>query len=278
MVETRGGRRFAVVFLVAAVLVLLLGRWMKPVNGVVLSIAAPFASVATAVASSTSDLVSGVTQGYRWRNEDKSLQDQLGLATRENMLLQAKLHDDSILRTMLRFDDENSHTDFLTARVIMQDPNSLSPYIIINRGSRDGLRNGMTVVSHRGYFVGSIVDVIANASRVQLVTSPSSSVGALDLKTRAAGLVEGQYSGLPQFDWVLANSTLHKGDLIVTSGQANLFPRTILLGQVISVHHTNTALFQSAVIQPAADFSDLEIVQVVKSFVPSDPLKLMRNP
>ncbi len=275
MVEARGGRRFAAVFLVAAFLVLLLGRWVKPVNLVALSAAAPFASVASTVATDTGDVISGVTQGNRWRDENQSLQDQVGIVVRQNMLLQAQLHDDKLLRSMLRFDELNKHMEFLTARVIMQDPNSLAPYILINRGTRDGLRRGMTVVSHRGYFVGSIIDLTSNAAKVQLVSSPSSSVGALDLKTRASGLVEGQYSGLPQLHWVVANSTLHKGDFIVTSGQENLFPRTILLGQVTSVQHQNSALFQSAVIQPAADFSNMEMVQVIRNFVPSVPNRLI---
>lgn len=277
MVEARGGRRFAVVFLVAAFLVLLLGRWVKPVDAVALSVTAPFASVASTVATATGDVVSGVTQGYRWRDENKALRDQLGIAVRQNMLLQAALHDDKLLRSMLHFDDRNKHMKFLTARVIMQDPNSLAPYVIINRGTRDGLRSGMTVVTHRGYFVGSIIDLTSNAAKVQLVTSPSSSVGAIDPTTRASGLVEGRYSGLPQLHWVVANSTVRKGDFIVTSGQENLFPRTILLGQVMSVQHQNAALFQSAQIQPAADFSDLEIVQVIRSFVPSAPNRLIGN-
>jgi rod shape-determining protein MreC len=275
MVEARGGRRFAVVFLVAAFMVLLLGRWVKPVNLVALSVAAPFASVASTVATNVGDVVSGVTQGNRWRDENKSLQDRFGIVVRQNMLLQAKLHDYKLLRSMQHFDRLNSHMTFLTARVIMQDPNALAPYVLINRGTRDGLRRGMTVVSHRGYFVGSIIDLTSNAAKVQLVTSPSSSVGAVDLETRASGLVEGQYSGMPQLHWAVANSTLHKGDFIVTSGQENLFPRTILLGQVVSVQHQNSALFQSAVVQPAADFSDLELVQVIRNFVPSAPNRLI---
>jgi rod shape-determining protein MreC len=278
MVEARGGRRFAAVFLVAAFLVLLLGRWVRPVNSVALSVAAPFASVASVVSTGTGDMVSGVTQGYRWRDENKSLQDRVGILMRQNMLLQAKLHDDAILRSMLHFDDLNNHMELLTARVIMQDPNSLAPYIIINHGSRDGLRRGMTVVTHQGYFVGSISDLTSNAAKVELLTSPSSSVGAMDLKTRATGLVEGQYSGSPELHWVVANSTLHKFDWIVTSGQENLFPRTILLGQVMSVQHQNSALFQTAVIQPAADFSDLEMVQVIRNFIPSAPNRLITKP
>ncbi|HEY8687228.1 MAG TPA: rod shape-determining protein MreC [Chloroflexota bacterium] len=275
MVEARGGRRFAVAFLVAAFLVLLLGKWVKPVNLAALSVAAPFASVASAVATDTGDVVSGVTQGNRWRDENKSLQDQVGIVVRQNMLLQAQLHDYKLLQSMLSFDELNNHMEFLTARVIMQDPNGLAPYILINRGTRDGLRRGMTVVTDHGYFVGSIIDLTSNAAKVQLVTSPSSSVGALDLKTRATGLVEGQYSGLLQLHWVVANSTLRKLDFIVTSGQENLFPRTILIGQVMSVQHQNSALFQSAVIQPAADFSNLEIVQVIRNFIPSAPNRLI---
>jgi rod shape-determining protein MreC len=278
MVEARGGRRFAAVFLVAAFLVLLLGRWVRPVNAVALSVAAPFASVASSIATGTGDAVAGITQGYRWRDENKALQDRVGILMRQNMLLQAKVHDDKILRSMLRFDELDNHMEFLTARVIMQDPNSLAPYIVINRGTRDGLRVGMTVVQHQGYFVGSITDLTRNAAKVQLVTSPSSSVGALDLKTHASGLVEGQYSGLPELHWVVASSTLRKNDWIVTSGQENLFPRTILLGQVVSVQHQNSALFQSAVIQPAADFSDLEMVQVIRNFIPSAPNRLLGNP
>lgn len=278
MVEARGGRRFAVAIIVAAFLVLLLGRWVKPVNAVALSVSAPFASVASTAATWTSDVVAGVSQGYRWRDENKALQDRLGVVMRQNMLLQAALHDDALLRSMLRFDRLHPGMKFLTARVIMQDPNGLAPYVLIDRGTRDGLRTGMTVVTHRGYFVGSIVDLTSNAAKVQLITSPSSSVGALDLKTRASGLVDGQYSGFPELHWVVASSSVRKGDFVVTSGQDNLFPRTILLGQVTSVQHQNAALFQSAVIQPAADFSDLEIVQVIRSFVPSPPNRLKGTP
>lgn len=278
MVEARGGRRFAVVFLVAAFLVLLLGRWLKPVDDMALTVAAPFASAASTVATGTGDLVSGVTQGNRWRDENRTLQDRVGILMRQNMLLQAQLHDDVLLRSMLRFDELNKRMQFLTARVIGQDPNSLAPYILINRGRRDGLRQGMTVVTHQGYFVGSIIDLTGSAAKVQLFTSPSSDVAAFDLKTRASGLVEGRYSGLPLLKYVVASSTLHAGDFIVTSGQYNLFPRTILLGQIMSVQHQNSALFQSAVLQPAADFSDLEIVQVVRGFVPSAPNRLMRTP
>jgi rod shape-determining protein MreC len=279
MVETRSGRRFAALFFIAAFLVLLLGRWLTPVNHVALSAAAPFQAVVSAVASNVGDAVSAVVDGPRLRDQNRMLQSRYATLIRANLILQEQAHENQILRTMLRFDDRNNHMDFLTARVIDTDPNgSLEPYIIINRGTRDGLRPGMTVVDEDGYFVGSIVDLTSNAAKVLLMINPSSSVGALDLKTRASGLVEGKFDARPVLDFVPTSATIHRGDFIVTSGQDNLYPRILLLGQVVSVHHSNVSLFQTAQIQPAADFGNLEIVQVIRNFVPSVPGKLLKNP
>jgi rod shape-determining protein MreC len=70
---------------------------------------------------------------------------------------------------------------------------------------------------------------------------------------------------------------MHPGDLVVTSGDYNLYPRNILLGQIVSVTHHNVSLFQSGRLRPAADFTNLEIVQVVRNFVPSVPVKLLNQ-
>jgi rod shape-determining protein MreC len=194
-----------------------------------------------------------------------------------NVMLQSEQHENQLLHRMLRYDDANGHMSMLVANVIGNDPSSRD-YILINRGSRDGVRTGMTVVDQGGFFTGSIVDTTSNAAKVLLMLSPSSSVGAIDLTTRASGLVEGRYGNRPQFRWVTSNATIHRGDWIVTSGQLNLFPRTLLLGQVTRVRHSNVAIFQTADIQPAADFQHLELVQVVRSFVPSVPGKLVGTP
>ena len=277
MVETRSGRRFAVFFFVAALLVLALGHWLKPVDDAALSVAAPFVSAVNAAASAVGSGLSGITEGYRLRDENRRLRQEVATLLRHNVMLQAEQHENQLLHRMLRYDDPNGHMSMLVANVIGTDPSSRD-YLIINRGSRDGVRAGMTVVDQGGFFVGSIVDTTSNAAKLLLMLSPSSSVGAIDLTTQASGLVEGRYESGPQFRWVTSNATIHRGDWIVTSGQLNLFPRRLLLGQVARVRHSNVAIFQTADIQPAADFEHLEMVQVVRSFVPSVPAKLVGNP
>jgi len=278
MVETRGGRRFAAFFFVAAFLVLLLGHWLKPVGDMALTVAAPFEAVITAAATTVGDAVSGVVEGPSLRAENERLRLQNETLIRHNIALQQQAHENQLFRRMLRYSDANNRLDLLKAQVIGSDPNNLAQYIIINRGSRDGLRTGMTVLDAGGYFVGAIEDLMSNASKVLLMTSPSSSVGAIDLQTRAHGLVEGTYAGRPQFHFVVTRDSIRPGDFIVTSGQMNLFPQNLYLGQVLSVTRNNVSLFQSADILPGVDFHSLEVVQVVRNFVPSAPTRLVTGP
>ena len=278
MVETRGGRRFAAFFFVAAFLVLLLGHWLRPVGNAALGVAAPFSSVVSAVASNVGDAVSGVVEGPQLRSENLSLRREIATLLRRNVLLQQEQRENELLSRMLRFDDANNRMDLLTARVIDTDPNNLADYIIINRGRRDGLRPGMSVLDQDGYFVGKLVDLTGNAARVLLMTSPSSTVDAIDLKTHAAGAVEGQYGGSPEFQFVRSRDMIHPGDLIVTSGLLNLFPRNLVLGQVVRVRHADVLVSQTADLRPAADFQALELVQVVRNFVPAVPTRLLTNP
>jgi rod shape-determining protein MreC len=136
----------------------------------------------------------------------------------------------------------------------------------------------MTVVSQDTYFLGSIIQVTPTAAKVQLMTSPSSSVGAYDMQSRAKGVVNGNIDGLPQMQDVVTSAQLKVGDFIFTSGDANIFPRGILLGQIHAVRHNNVDVLQSADLVPATDFGNMELVQVIKNFKPSVPVKLLRGP
>jgi rod shape-determining protein MreC len=278
MVETRGGRRFAVFFFLAAFLVLMLGHWLRPASGAALSATAPFASVISGVAGGIGDTISAVVDAPGLRAQNAALKADYARLIRRTVGYQEMAHEDQILRTMVRFDDRNNHMDLLPARVIGTDPNDpISQYILINKGTRDGLRSDMTVVDQNGFFVGTTTQLTNNAAKVLLMTSPSSSVGALDLTTRASGLVQGQFGSLPEFGVIPTRDRLRTNDLVVTSGQYNLFPRTILLGQVLRVSHQNSAIFQSAEIKPAADFQNLEMVQIVRNWIPQYPSQLING-
>ena len=255
-------------FFVAAFLVLFFGRWLSPVDHAALSVAAPFQSAISAVTSGVGDGISGFVNGPGLRQQNADLKKTVALLMRENAQYQATKHENQILRRMVGFLRADPKLALLPARVIGSLNDALSPISIISRGTRDGLTTGMTVLDQNGYLVGSIVDLGSNWAKVEWILNPSSSVAAMDVTTRATGLVDGKYDAMPVLDDVPTSAVLHRGDLVVTSGLWNLYPRTLMIGQITSIRHSNSSMFQSAVVQPLADFSDLEIVQVVKNFDP----------
>jgi rod shape-determining protein MreC len=176
----------------------LLGHWLKPVGNMALTVAAPFEAVISAAATTLGDAVSGVVEGPSLRAENERLRLQNETLIRHNIALQQQAHENELLRRMLRYSDPNNRLDLLKAQVIGSDPNNLAQYIIINRGSRDGLRVGMTVLDQGGYFVGSIEDLMSNASKVLLMTSPSSSVGAIDLQRAPTPAVHSSGTSSPE--------------------------------------------------------------------------------
>jgi len=274
MVETRGGRRFAALFFVAAFLVLLLGRWVSPVDRVAISVAAPFNSAISGVTDRVGDALSGVFNGPAMRDEIRQLQQQNAVLVRGRVNDAEQRHELAIYKRMLGVVDSERNLNFVAARVIGHDANGVEPDVLIDHGTRDGLRNGMSVLSADGYFVGTISFVTSNAARVLPMLSPSSTVGALDVRSRATGVVDGKYAAPPLFDKVEENKSLRPGDIIETSGQCNLYPANQIIGQVVSVRHTDVNFFQSAVIRPGADFNDLESVLVIRSLTPPLPAAL----
>lgn len=279
MVETQRGRRFALLFFGAAFLLLFLGRWLTPVSQTAMTVAAPFQSVLTGVTNAIGDTVGGVFVGPSLRAQNAMYQRQIEALLASNTRLRDAAIENRRLRALVGFERRRPGLRLLPTKVIgsCQDA-SLDPCIFIDRGTRDGVRTGMTVVDPQGAYVGVVSDLAGSAARVTLLTNPSSSVGVRDVRSRVTGVVEGTYAGSPSLRYVQTNQSLRPGDFVETSGQYELFPDGIIVGQVVSVRRADVGLFQSAVIQPVADFGNLERAAVVASFRPANLSRLVRKP
>jgi rod shape-determining protein MreC len=104
------------------------------------------------------------------------------------------------------------------------------------------------------------VEVAPIASRVQLVTDPVSSVGALLQRTRITGIAVGDGRSTLRLRYLPLMADVAVGDRVVTSGMGGVFPKGIPLGIVTAREQRSGALFQEAVVEPAVDLSRLEEV------------------
>ena len=164
------------------------------------------------------------------------------------------------LRLLLDF-KEAQEIATLPAHVIAEDASSWFRTVMIDKGSEQGVTEGMPVVVAEGV-VGRVVRSSPGFSRVLLITDASSAVASLLQANRARGVCRGQGDQLV-FDFVLRQEEVKVGDRIVTSGMGGVFPKGLVVGNVKSVDRQEFGLFQTIEVAPTVDFSHLEEVLVL---------------
>lgn len=213
------------------------------------------------------------------RQRNAELEAQVSQLQTQLIELQQRVNETEILAALVDFSRSNPESTYKAASVIGRDPSPFLHYIIINRGSNDDIRRGMPVVTNQG-LVGRVDAVIADAARVQLITDPASAVNVYLQNADTSAILAGSVTGDVSLDLISQNVTVESGDLILTSGLGGGYPADLIIGQVVTLRSLEFELFQQATVQPAVDFSRLEIVLVITNFRPVNitPLEPINTP
>jgi rod shape-determining protein MreC len=165
---------------------------------------------------------------YRQYSEVKKEQRKLKF---ENYLLKRKIDDESFLAAL-----KNRDEDFITADVISIDRDFPLNSVMINKGSKYGIKNGMTVLNGDTELVGKIVEPVTFFSaRVRLITSPIDGAGAYIKKNKLEGLLKGNNTATCMFKYLIENKPVSIGDEIISSGTDQIFPPYIPIGKVVGI-------------------------------------------
>jgi rod shape-determining protein MreC len=183
--------------------------------------------------------------------------------------LQQAVGETEILAALVDFETGSPENTYKAAAVIGRDPSPFLQYVIINRGSNDGIQRGMPVVTNQG-LVGRVDAVIADAARIQLITDPASNVNVRLQNAEADASLIGSVTGDITLDLIPQDIALEPGDLVLTSGLGGGYPPDLIVGQVINVRTRDFDLFQQASVQPVVDFNRLQIVLIIIDFKPVD--------
>ena len=151
----------------------------------------------------------------------------------------------------------------VSATVIGEDFTSWFRTLVINRGSSDGIREGMAVVSADGV-VGQTVKVSPSTSRVLLLTDHASGIAATIQRSRARGVVKGKNELLCTLEFTTREEDVKVGDTVITSGVGGVFLKGLPIGEVTMVKRGQYGIFQTVSIRPAANLPHLEEVLVVQ--------------
>ena len=180
--------------------------------------------------------------------------------------LTEKAAENERLQAMLEFRTKSVGFQMKAATIIGRDPGTLNYSLFINQGTRDGMRVNMPVVTHQG-LVGHVMEVYSGNAKVRLIVDTGSSVASMVQRpqSRAVGIVEGNPSQLSVLKMknLLRDSDVIKGDKIMTSGLGGIYPKGLLIGEVMDVVDDEGGLLKNAMIRPAVDFSRMEEVFVI---------------
>ncbi len=150
----------------------------------------------------------------------------------------------------------------VAARVIDSDRTSLFKTLLINKGTSEGLRVGLAVLSDQGV-VGRIIETSWHSARVLLLIDENSNIDALIQRSRAQGILQGAGAAGGNLKYISRTEEVLPGDVVLSSGLAGVFPKGLLLGAVTGVDRREGGLFKKIDVAPAVDFGKLEEVMAV---------------
>jgi rod shape-determining protein MreC len=188
----------------------------------------------------------------------------------ENAYLKSKLEQynqaQNVLDTRLIRDSAMiKQYDFISAKVVNNSVDRMTNYLTINRGSEDGIRPGMAVISPLGV-VGKIKAVSNHFSVVTSVLHREYRISVLIKRTGDFGtaLWSGRDPDFIDLNFVPRHVHPVVGDTIVTSGYNAIFPQGIMVGTIAEVKENET-LFYDLKVKLSQDFRKLSFVEVVRS-------------
>ncbi|MBM3320753.1 MAG: rod shape-determining protein MreC [Candidatus Eisenbacteria bacterium] len=179
----------------------------------------------------------------------------------ENFHLKEYRYENRRLRRLLGFLQETPFR-LLPSRVQTRSAGRSAETWKIDKGSADGVREGMAVINHRG-LVGRVEIVLGRSASVRTLRNPDVRVSAVVDRTRGVGILAWQPRRGFRLLHVPNSASVEPGDRIVTSGLGGVFPPGLPLGTVRAAVPGRSHVFQEVWIAPEVDFSLLEEVYVV---------------
>ena len=129
--------------------------------------------------------------------------------------------------------------------------------IQINGGKNKNIKNNSTVINERG-LVGRIINVGSFSSRTLLINDINSSIPVTNLNQDIDAIIKGQSdSNLLKLKFIRENLNPKVGQILVTSGNAGIFPKNIGVGKVYKIEKGEVF------VKPFVNFNKLDFVSVV---------------
>lgn len=241
-----------------------------PTTGFIGKICNPIRSVSNRISDSVENTLEAFTRSKEYQQENEELRQRV--AELEYQLVDYHKTQQELTDLEGFMGVKEDHEDF-----VLSDPCTIIGYVendpfhafYIDKGSEDGLSVYDPVVTAEG-LVGIISEISDTYATVETICSPNLSIGAEVSGKSESGIVEGDVTLSSSYRcrmiYLEKNTTLEKGDLVITSNSVGIFPQGYLIGSVESIEPMESGLSYCAMIRPSVDLENLSNVIVITDF------------
>lgn len=241
--------------------------WAAGPRGAAMSALAPLESALTSAGAQYDRVTSALGDVSSLRAENQRLTAADESLRRQVVELNAAAKENATLRQALNFERSYGHK-MVAAEVIGRGPDGFSRTLEIDRGSADGIRNGMVVATGAG-LLGRVSEVGPHAAIVQTLADPRSRVNVYLSTSGLQGTVSGAEGALAVSIQHSFGATPSEGEWALTSGVGAGYPRGLVVGEVANLVHDDAGTSDQAQLAWVNDPASVSLVLVITDFTPS---------
>ncbi|MEN6616132.1 MAG: rod shape-determining protein MreC [Syntrophorhabdus sp.] len=196
------------------------------------------------------------------KKENRELKEKYDKLYVENQKLVEIERENARLRKLLDFAQKKPNT-MIAAGVIGEDLKNWFRCVIIDKGSKQNVRQKMPVVTPKG-IVGQVVEVDPWHAKVMVLNDANSSIDVNVEGKNTRGLLEGTVQNTVKMKYVTKNDDIEIGDKLVTSGKDGVYPKGIPAGIVITANKNKAGIFVDIDVMPYNNFRQLDEVLLIR--------------
>ena len=259
LINNAGQKSIYIGLLVVTLLILFIG---KADFNIVNRISIIISDLSSPAISSISNQTKIIGNSFNYLKNTASIRDENKYLLTENIRLKkfeilSKIYENEniLLKNQLNLIPQN-YNNFITVKAINAPGNIFSHSLLLNAGRKDGVQKGNAVLFN-GVFIGQIIRVGENSSRMLLISDVNSMIPVVVSNNRIPSILTGENLILPSLNFLPNNVKLKEGSVVQTSGHGGLLPSGLPIGTVVK--NASDRYF----VKPSIDLNLIDYVQIL---------------
>ncbi|WP_427338976.1 rod shape-determining protein MreC [Caloranaerobacter sp. DY30410] len=265
-----------VVALVAIILLIIIGLTSKDrqsitsIENLTGKIVTPIQELFYTVDQKITNAIKSVTNIFKLKEENERMKAEILKLKEENRKMEDIISRAEYLKNEAIMLEKSKYT-FIKAKIIGKDPGNWFDRFVINKGRKDGIKEGSIIIKaikldediiEEG-LVGKVIEVGDNWSKVLAIVDEGSKVSFKVIRTQDGGILNGSIDGEMSGYLFDSDADIVEGDKLITSGLGEVFVEGFYIGKIKKVIKKGNDLVKRILVEPAINFKKLDYVYVI---------------